>query len=56
MDSVSESDGHQGTRLMRVELVDRYPWWTTVAVIAAALLVLLAVVGLPPVDLHGPLH
>jgi hypothetical protein len=56
MDSVSASDGHQGMRLMRVEPVDRYPWWTTVALGTAAIIVVLAVVGLPPVDLHGPLH
>jgi hypothetical protein len=41
---------------MRVESIDRYPWWTTAALVAAAMIVLLAVVGLPPVDLHGPLH
>lgn len=56
MGSVSASDGGHSVRLMRVEPVDRYPWWTTVAVITAATAVLLAVVGLPPVDLHGPLH
>lgn len=56
MDSVSASDGRQRTRLMHVEPVDRYPWLTTVALIGGALIVLLAVVGLPPVDLHGPLH
>jgi hypothetical protein len=56
MGSVSASDGRHHVRLMRVEPVDRYPSWTTVALIAAALIVLLAVVGLPPVDLHGPLH
>ena len=56
MGSVSASHGHSSVRLMRVEPVDRYPWWTTVALITAALIVLLAVVGLPPVDLHGPLH
>lgn len=56
MGSVSASDGRHHVRLMRVEPVDRYPWWTTVALIAAALIVVLAVVGLPSVDLHGPLH
>jgi hypothetical protein len=56
MGSVSASDGRHHVHLMRVELVDRYPWWTAVAMISAALTVLLAVVGLPPVDLHGPLH
>lgn len=56
MDSGAASDGHHGARLMRVEPVDRYPWWTTVALITAVLVVLLAVLGPPPVDLHGPLH
>ena len=56
MGNVSTSDGHHGVRLTRVEPVDRYPWLTSVALITAALIVLLAVVGLPPVDLHGPLH
>jgi hypothetical protein len=56
MDIVSASDGRHGVRLMRVEPVDRYPWWTTVALATAAIIVVLAVVGLPPVDLHGPLH
>jgi hypothetical protein len=56
MDSVSASDGRHGVRLMRVEPVDRYPWWTTVALVTAATTTLLAVIGLPPVDLHGPLH
>lgn len=56
MGSFSASDGHHGMRLMRVEPVDRYPWWTPVGLVAAAATVLLAVVGLPAVDLHGPLH
>jgi hypothetical protein len=56
MDIVSASDGRHGVRLIRVEPVDRYPWWTTVALATAAIIVVLAVVGLPPVDLHGPLH
>jgi hypothetical protein len=56
MGGVSASDGHRGGRLMRVEPVDRYPWWTTIALATAAIIVALAVVGLPPVDLHGPLH
>jgi hypothetical protein len=43
-------------QLIRVEAIDRYPWWTTVALATAAIIVVLAVVGLPPVDLHGPLH
>jgi hypothetical protein len=56
MDSVSASDGHHSVRLMRVERVDRHPWWTTVALVTAVMIVVLAVVGLPPIDLHGPLH
>jgi hypothetical protein len=56
MTSASASDGHHGVQLMRVEPVDRHPWWTTAALVIAAPIVLLAVVGPPPVDLHGPLH
>lgn len=52
----SVSDGHGGVRLVQIERADPHPCWTTVALIAAALIVLLAVVGLPPVDVHGPLH
>lgn len=35
---------------------DRHPTTTRLALIGVPLTVLLAVVGLPPVDLHGPLH
>ena len=32
------------------------PLWTRIALCGLAIAVLLAVFGLPPVDLHGPLH
>jgi hypothetical protein len=35
---------------------DAYPVWTWIALIGLVIAVLLAVLGLPPVDLHGPLH
>ena len=43
-------------RLLRLDRVDRYPWWTWLGLVSAALLVALAVAGLPPIDLRGPLH
>jgi hypothetical protein len=38
------------------EAHDRHPTTTRLVVIGIPLLILLAVVGLPPVDIHGPLH
>jgi hypothetical protein len=38
------------------EAHDRHPTSTRLVLIGIPLLVLLAVVGLPPVDIHGPLH
>lgn len=35
---------------------DEHPVWTRIALGGLAIAVLLAVFGLPPVDLHGPLH
>ena len=35
---------------------DAYPVWTWIALTGLVIAVLLAVLGLPPVDLHGPLH
>lgn len=40
----------------RWETNDRHPTMTSLVVIGIPLLMLLAVVGLPPVDIHGPLH
>ncbi|PXX06274.1 DUF2752 domain-containing protein [Mycolicibacterium moriokaense] len=39
-----------------VQRRDAYPMWTWIALIGLVIAVLLAVLGLPPVDLHGPLH
>lgn len=41
---------------LHVERRDRHRWLTVLAVLALAIAVGMAVVGLPPVDLHGPLH
>jgi Protein of unknown function (DUF2752) len=56
MGSASWANRQHGGPLLRVEPVDRYPWWTRLALAGAATIALLAVAGLPPVDLHGPLH
>jgi len=56
MGSGSGANRQRGGVLLRVEPVDRYPWWTRLALAGAATIALLAVAGLPPIDLHGPLH
>ena len=38
------------------EPTDRHQWLTLLAVLAAGAALVMAVLGLPPVDLHGPLH
>lgn len=40
----------------RSETHDRHPTTTKLAIIGIPIAVLVAVVGLPPVDIHGPLH
>lgn len=35
---------------------DRHPTWTRLALVGVPLTGLLAVLGPPPIDLHGPLH
>lgn len=55
---VAHSSGRGPTR-PRVLVVRRYdpqPVWTWIAVAGLLIAVLLAVVGLPRVDIHGPLH
>lgn len=44
--------------LLRITLErrDRHWWLTGGAVLALAIAVAMAILGLPPVDLHGPLH
>lgn len=41
---------------LRWEGHDRHPVTTRLALIGIPLAIVLAVVGLPPVDIHGPLH
>jgi len=41
---------------VRVEPRDAHRWLTGLAAAGLALAAVLAVLGLPPVDLHGPLH
>ncbi|WP_454850101.1 DUF2752 domain-containing protein [Promicromonospora soli] len=41
---------------LRVEPVDRHRWLTVGAVLALGAAALMVTFGLPPVDLHGPLH
>jgi hypothetical protein len=40
----------------QIEGRDRHWWLTVVALLALAIVAAMAVFGLPPVDLHGPLH
>jgi len=35
---------------------DRYPWLTRLAAAGVGVATLMAMFGLPPIDLHGPLH
>jgi uncharacterized membrane protein YfcA len=35
---------------------DIHPVWTWISLVGLAVAVLLAIVGLPPIDIHGPLH
>lgn len=41
---------------LHIERRDRHWWLTALAVLALAIAVAMAILGLPPVDLHGPLH
>ena len=41
---------------LRIQDRDRHEWLTLVALLALGIAVTMAVAGLPPVDLHGPLH
>jgi Protein of unknown function (DUF2752) len=42
--------------VMLVRRHDRHPGWTRIALSGLLAALLLAVLGLPPLDLHGPLH
>lgn len=41
---------------LRLDRIDEYRWLTALAGLVVIGVALLAVVGMPPVDLHGPLH
>ena len=41
---------------VRIERADRHWWLTAGALLALAIAGTMAVFGLPPIDLHGPLH
>lgn len=43
-------------RLLTVERHDRYRWLTSLALLGVVAAAAMALVGLPPVDTHGPLH
>jgi hypothetical protein len=52
----SMSNGSNGLVGMLVQRRDAQPVWTWIALASLVMGVLLAVFGLPPTDLHGPLH
>jgi hypothetical protein len=52
----SMGDGSNGLVGMRVQRRDAQPVWTWIAVTSLVIGVLLAIFGVPPIDLHGPLH
>jgi len=54
--SASRDKRHPSAVAVRWEGHDRHPTTTRLALIGLPLAVLLAVVGLPPIDIHGPLH
>jgi hypothetical protein len=39
-----------------LEATDRWATWTRLALAGVAVALIMALIGLPPVDLHGPLH
>ena len=45
-----------GAVMFSVDDTDRHRWVSALAMLGLAAAVTMAVVGLPPVDLHGPLH
>lgn len=57
-DHVDASVEIKGNRVITLTWgpVDRVNWVTIVGVIGLTLATLMAVFGLPPIDLHGPLH
>ena len=44
------------TRPWKWEPADRHREWTVLAVLGTATAAVMALIGLPPLDLHGPLH
>jgi hypothetical protein len=43
-------------RLLRLDTVDEYRWLSWLAGLLVIGVALLGIIGVPPVDLHGPLH
>ena len=56
MTSSPPSNIRHSVLAFRLEGHDRHPTTTRLAAIGIPLTVLLAVLGLPPIDLHGPFH
>ncbi len=52
----SQTPNRSSPVALRWEGHDRHPTTTRLALVGIPLVVLLAIVGLPPVDIHGPLH
>jgi hypothetical protein len=56
MMSASRDTSHPSAVALRWEGHDRHPTTTRLALIGIPLAALLAFAGLPPIDIHGPLH
>lgn len=56
MTSTPRSDIRMPAIVMGWEKHDRHPTTTRLALIGIPLVALLAILGLPPIDIHGPLH
>ncbi|MGH8948391.1 MAG: DUF2752 domain-containing protein, partial [Acidimicrobiia bacterium] len=56
MNPTAGTNNQLQTVALRWEHHDRHPTTTRLVLIGIPLVVILAIVGLPPVDIHGPLH
>ena len=58
MSNRSSTGVHEESPLFRLSMQsrDRHPLITSIALLGVATAVMMAVWGLPPIDLHGPLH